>query len=110
MVEELVKVGVKANIVDEGFDVFYHPMFYSKHQAYDILQQLKTEIVNESRENLPFILELLSLSNRGHQVATGDKEAHSQETYGQWTMEVHFNEDPQGVTWDKDEALFSYFA
>jgi len=75
-------VGVKTNIDDEGRDVFYLPTFYNEQQAYDILQQLKTEIVNESTKcssfipdwlSSSFIPEGLSLNSTGHQVATGDK-------------------------------------
>jgi len=74
MDKEIVEVGVKTNIVDERLDVFYHPTFYNKQQAYDILQQLKTETVSWNSEGSGFIPKGLSL-NSGYQVATGDKES-----------------------------------
>jgi len=73
MDKEAVKVGVKTNIVDKGLDVFYNPTFYNKRQTREILRQLKTDIMTESRECSPLISDWQSLNSRGHQVAIGDK-------------------------------------
>jgi len=73
MDKEVVKVGVKTNIVDKGLDVFYNPTFYNKRQTRDILRQLKTDIMTESTELSPLISDGLSLNSSGHQVSIGDK-------------------------------------
>jgi len=70
---KVLKAEVKTNIVDEGLDVFYDPMFYDKQQAYDILQQLKTEIVDDSPDCSSFTTEGLTLSSSGHQVEFEDE-------------------------------------
>jgi len=73
MDREVVKVGVKANIVDKGLDVFYHPTFYNKRQTRDILRQLKTDIMTKSTECSLLVSGGLSLNSSGHQVSIGDK-------------------------------------
>jgi len=73
MDKQVVKVGVKTNILDKGLDVFYHPTFYNKRQLRDILRQLKTDVMTDSRECSPLISDWQSLKSRGHQVAIGDK-------------------------------------
>ena len=65
---KVVKAGVKTNIVDEGLGVLYHPMFYNKKQAYNILQKLKTEIVDQGPDSGSFkSLTMSSNSNNSYQ-------------------------------------------
>jgi len=73
MDKEILQVGVKTDLVDKGFNVFYHPTFYNKRQTRDILRQLKTDIMTESTEWSPLISDGLSLNSSGHQVSIGDK-------------------------------------
>jgi len=53
--------------------VFYDPLFYNKQQAFDILQQLKTEIVNDNLECSSFTSDVLSFTSSEHQVANKDE-------------------------------------
>jgi len=73
MHKEVVQVGAKTNIVDKGLNVFYNPTFYNKQQAYDILQQLNREVVNESTECSSFIPAAQSLNSSANQFGTGDE-------------------------------------
>jgi len=86
MDEEIVKVGVKTNVVDKGLDVFYHPTFYNKLQANDILRQLKTDILTESTECSPLISDGVSLNSSEHKVFFGDK--------GSTVSKKHMNNGP----------------
>jgi len=63
MDKEILQVGVKTDLVDKGFNVFYHPTFYNKRQTRDILRQLKTDIMTESTECSPLISEGRSLNS-----------------------------------------------
>jgi len=70
---QVVKTSIKANIVDEGLDVFYQPMFYSEKQAYRILQQLKSELVYDSSKASSFNPEVMSFGS-APKVPSEDKE------------------------------------
>jgi len=70
---QVVKTGGKTNIVDVGLDVFFHP-FYGKQQACEILQQLKTELVNDSPQVSLFNPSGMGSSCSGHQVSNEDDE------------------------------------
>jgi len=72
---KVVEAGVKTDIVDEGLHVLYDPLFYNKQQAFDILQQLKTEIVNDNLEFSSFTPDVLSLTSSERQVAYRDERA-----------------------------------
>jgi len=67
---KVVEAGVKTNIVDEGLDVFYDPIFYNKQQAFEILQQLKSEIGNDNLESSSDVLSFKSIEH----VANRDEE------------------------------------
>lgn len=69
---KVIKTRVKTNIIDEGLNVFFHPMFYSRREAYDILQQLEAEIVYDSPEDSSVIINGERQNIRRQHVAHGD--------------------------------------
>jgi len=70
---KVVEAVVKTNIVDEGLDVFYDPLFYNKQQALDTWQQLlKTEIVSDNLDTSSFTPDVLSFSSGENQVVNND--------------------------------------
>jgi len=70
---KVIKTRVKTNIIDEGLNVFFHPMFYTRREAYDILQKLEAEIVYDSPEDSSVIINGERQNIRRQHVAHGDE-------------------------------------
>jgi len=62
------------NIVDEGLNVVLYPLFFSQHEADDILQNLVTEIINYGPEEIHNTFKTDRRDIRRQQVSYGDKD------------------------------------
>jgi len=69
-----IQAKVKTNIVDEGLNVVFHPLFFSKTEADDIFEQLHSEIIDHGAEKITSCFRTENRNLRRQQVSYGDKD------------------------------------